>query len=103
MHRCDPDSSQPGHPAELLFELIVRETNPTQLSSAIAKLPAKEKVILALLYFEELTVPDVAAILGVGVASVEASRKRAVQMLKRLLNAAEESIYPGVEVCSALY
>ncbi len=63
------------------------------LARVIAELPHKEQQVLALYYFEELTMKEVGAVLGIGESRVSQIHSLAVvrlrSRLEELLNARE--------------
>ena len=55
------------------------------LARVIAELPAKEQQVLALYYFEELTMKEVGAVLGIGESRVSQIHSLAVVRLRSRL------------------
>jgi RNA polymerase sigma factor for flagellar operon FliA len=74
----DPDSVKP---AEALDEAEVRET----LAGAIARLPEREKIVVTLYYYEELTLREIGEVLGVTESRVSQLHTKAVLRLKSSL------------------
>jgi RNA polymerase sigma factor for flagellar operon FliA len=78
----DPDSIRP---ADALDETELRET----LADAIARLPEREKVVITLYYYEELTLREIGEVLGVTESRISQLHTKAVLRLKsRLAGAA---------------
>jgi RNA polymerase sigma factor for flagellar operon FliA len=74
----DPDSIRP---AEALDEAEVRET----LADAISRLPEREKLVVTLYYYEELTLREIGEVLGVTESRVSQLHTKAVLRLKSRL------------------
>jgi RNA polymerase sigma factor for flagellar operon FliA len=70
----DPDSIKP---ADALDEAEVRET----LADAIARLPEREKIVITLFYYEELTLREIGEVLGVTESRVSQLHTKAVLRL----------------------
>ena len=66
--------------------LCLRSEMKQQLASAIAELPEKERQVLALYYYEELTMREVGAVLGVGESRVSQIHSMAVLRLRARLS-----------------
>ena len=78
------DTSGP-RPADVLDEAELRET----LADAIARLPEREKLVVTLYYYEELTLREIGEVLGVTESRVSQLHTKAVLRLKaRLAGAA---------------
>jgi len=78
------DTSGP-RPAEALDETELREA----LADAIARLPEREKLVVTLYYYEELTLREIGEVLGVTESRVSQLHTKAVLRLKaRLAGAA---------------
>jgi RNA polymerase sigma factor FliA len=81
------DTSGP-RPAEALDETELREA----LADAIARLPEREKLVVTLYYYEELTLREIGEVLGVTESRVSQLHTKAVLRLKaRLAGAATRS------------
>jgi RNA polymerase sigma factor for flagellar operon FliA len=81
------DTSGP-RPAEALDETELREA----LADAIARLPEREKLVVTLYYYEELTLREIGEVLGVTESRVSQLHTKAVLRLKaRLAGAASRS------------
>jgi RNA polymerase sigma factor for flagellar operon FliA len=74
----DPDTIKP---AEALDEAEVRET----LADAISRLPEREKLVITLYYYEELTLREIGEVLGVTESRVSQLHTKAVLRLKSRL------------------
>jgi RNA polymerase sigma factor FliA len=68
-------------PAEALDEAEVRET----LADAISRLPEREKIVITLYYYEELTLREIGEVLGVTESRVSQLHTKAVLRLKSRL------------------
>jgi RNA polymerase sigma factor for flagellar operon FliA len=77
------DTSGPK-PAEALDETELRET----LADAIARLPEREKLVVTLYYYEELTLREIGEVLGVTESRVSQLHTKAVLRLKSRLSGA---------------
>jgi RNA polymerase sigma factor for flagellar operon FliA len=75
----------PNAPDEDPFFLCLRSEMKQLLSQAIAELPERERQLLALYYFEELTMKEVGAVLGVGEARVSQIHSAALTFLRSRL------------------
>jgi RNA polymerase sigma factor for flagellar operon FliA len=71
------DTSGPP-PSEALDETEVRET----LADAIARLPEREKIVITLYYYEELTLREIGEVLGVTESRVSQLPTKAVLRLR---------------------
>ncbi len=74
------ESSEEG-PEEVVIKKDLRE----RLLRAIESLEYREKLVLQLLYYEELPLKEVAGILGVSMARVSQIKAEAIEKLKRFL------------------
>lgn len=72
----------PNAPDEDPFFLCLRSEMKQMLSQAIGELPERERQLLALYYFEELTMKEVGAVLGVGEARVSQIHSAALTFLR---------------------
>jgi RNA polymerase sigma factor for flagellar operon FliA len=77
------DTSGP-QPSEALDETEVRET----LADAIARLPEREKIVITLYYYEELTLREIGEVLGVTESRVSQLHTKAVLRLRSRLQGA---------------
>jgi RNA polymerase sigma factor FliA len=79
------DTAEP-HPAAALDETETREA----LADAISRLPEREKLVVTLYYYEELTLREIGEVLGVTESRVSQLHTKAILRLKaRLAGAAE--------------
>ena len=67
------------------FELYCRAEQKEQLASAVAALSEREQLILSLYYVEELTMKEVAEVVGVALSRVSQIHYAALTKLKRTL------------------
>lgn len=74
----DPRSPDPQ-------ELLERREIEQLLTQAIERLPARERLVLALYYHEELTMKEVGRVLGVNESRVSQIHSKAVETLRRRL------------------
>ncbi len=74
------DTSGP-RPAEALDEVEMREV----LADAIARLPEREKLVITLYYYEELTLREIGEVLGVTESRVSQLHTKAILRLKSRL------------------
>ena len=74
----DPDSIRP---AEALDETELREI----LGDAIARLPEREKLVITLYYYEELTLREIGEVLGVTESRISQLHTKAILRLKARL------------------
>jgi RNA polymerase sigma factor for flagellar operon FliA len=79
---CD---SVPHDPQETPLFLCLRGEMKQQLARAIAELPEKERQVLVLYYFQELTMKEVGAVLGVGESRVSQIHSTAVVRLRAVV------------------
>src|SRR5271163_3613078 len=75
----------PNAPEDTPFFRCMRSEMKQLLSRVIAELPEKEQQVLALYYFEELTMKEVGAILGIGESRVSQIHSLAVVRLRSRL------------------
>ena len=80
-HREDLETGEERSPER---ELLVKEEK-AQVRAAIAELPDREQQVLALCYYEEMTLQQVATILGVTESRISQIRKQALGRLSRVL------------------
>src|SRR5271167_1854968 len=82
----------PNAPEDTPFFRCMRSAMKEFLARAVADLPEKEQQVLALYYFEELTMKEVGAVLGIGESRVSQIHSLAVVRLRSRL---EEMISAG--------
>ncbi|MEJ7554027.1 MAG: sigma-70 family RNA polymerase sigma factor, partial [Aquificaceae bacterium] len=88
---------QEGRSYEELFEsteegpeeAVIRKDLREKLLKAIEGLDYREKLVLQLLYYEELPLKEVAGLLGVSMARVSQIKANAIEKLKRFLASVE--------------
>lgn len=73
---------QPNGPEEDPFYLCLQSEMKELLARAIGELPQKERQVLALYYFEELTMKEVGSVLGVGESRVSQIHSAALVRLR---------------------
>lgn len=76
----------PSAPEETPFFRCMRSEMKGLLERAVSDLPEKEKQVLALYYFEELTMKEVGAVLGIGESRVSQIHSLAVVRLRSRLD-----------------
>lgn len=84
----DLSESLPGAPDENPFSVCLRSETRQLLTAAIAELPDKERQVLSLYYYDELTMKEVGAVLGVGESRVSQIHSLAMVRLRARLNSA---------------
>jgi RNA polymerase sigma factor for flagellar operon FliA len=84
----DLSESLPGAPDENPFSACLRSETRQLLMAAIAELPEKERQVLSLYYYDELTMKEVGAVLGVGESRVSQIHSLAMVRLRARLNSA---------------
>lgn len=85
---------QEGRSYEELFEsdtenpeeVVIKKDLREKLLEAVEKLEYKEKLVLQLIYYEELPLKEVSKLLGVSMARVSQIKKEAIQKLKRYIS-----------------
>ena len=90
----------PDDPEETPLLLCLRSEMRQLLAHAIAELPEKERQVLALYYFEELTMKEVGGVLGVGESRVSQIHSMAVIRLRARLSELSSACQPLPE-CAA--
>ena len=76
----DPESIKP---ADALDETEMREA----LAEAISRLPEREKLVVTLYYYEELTLREIGEVLGVTESRVSQLHTKAILRLRRAFTA----------------
>jgi RNA polymerase sigma factor for flagellar operon FliA len=76
----------PSKPEETPFFLCLRSETKHLLEQAISELPEKEQRVLALYYYEELTMKEVGVALGIGESRVSQIHSLAMVRLRARLN-----------------
>ena len=75
----------PNPPEETPFYVCLRTEMKQLLAQVIGELPEKERQVLALYYYEELTMKEVGAVLGIGESRVSQIHSMAVVRLRARL------------------
>jgi len=76
----------PGAPEETPFFACLRAETKHLLAEAISELPEKERKVLSLYYYEELTMKEVGVALGIGESRVSQIHSLAMVRLRARLN-----------------
>jgi RNA polymerase sigma factor FliA len=76
----------PGAPEDTPFFACLRSETREVLEKAIGELPEKEQKVLALYYYEELTMKEVGAVMGIGESRVSQIHSLAMVRLRARLN-----------------
>jgi len=74
--------SAPSPNAENPFEMLANSEQKAHLAAAIAKLPEREQLLLSLYYREELTMKEIAEVMGVVVSRVSQMHTAIMKKLK---------------------
>ena len=82
----DLSASVPSRPEDTPFSQCLRAEMKELLGQAIAELPEKEQRVLSLYYFEELTMKEVGAVLGIGESRVSQIHSLAMVRLRARLS-----------------
>jgi RNA polymerase sigma factor for flagellar operon FliA len=88
----------PGAPEDTPFFRCLRSEMKDLLAKVIGELPEKEQQVLSLYYFEELTMKEVGAVLGIGESRVSQIHSLAVVRLRARL---EELMNTGGKLARA--
>jgi RNA polymerase sigma factor for flagellar operon FliA len=86
----------PSKPEETPFFQCLRSEMKHLLAEAIGELPEKEQRVLALYYYEELTMKEVGAVLGIGESRVSQIHSLAMVRLRARLNFLNVTAATGV-------
>ena len=70
-------------------DAITREQEAAILRDALLRLPERQRTVLALYYFEELTLLEIATVLGRTESRVSQIRKQALATLRDALRASD--------------
>jgi RNA polymerase sigma factor for flagellar operon FliA len=82
----DLAASVPSNPEETPFAQCLQGEMRELLARAVAELPEKEQRVLSLYYFEELTMKEVGAVLGIGESRVSQIHSLAMVRLRARLS-----------------
>jgi RNA polymerase sigma factor for flagellar operon FliA len=77
------------------FDLCLKEEMRGHLAEAISKLTEREQLILSLYYREELTMKEIAKVVGVALSRVSQIREAAVTKLRKALAHVQDRPQPG--------
>ena len=77
-----PGSSVDGEPAD---RAVVERDEQARVLAAVEQLPRRQREIVVLRFYEDLTVPEVAHLLGISPGAVSSSAARAMITLKNSL------------------
>jgi len=92
----------PNDPEDTPLLVCMRSEMKELLTQAIAELPEKERQVLSLYYFEELTMKEVGAVLGVGESRVSQIHSMAVIRLRaRLAELGQLQTQPAASAAAA--
>jgi RNA polymerase sigma factor for flagellar operon FliA len=83
------EDTQGPNPQSALDEAEVKET----IAEALARLPEREKLVVTLYYYEELTLREIGEVLGVTESRVSQLHTKAILRLKARLGAAAEHAF----------
>ena len=72
-----------GHPDPA--EILAAKTDSKSIRDAVAQLPEHYRVVTVFRYFEDMSVPEIAAILGVPEGTVKFRLHKAKNMMRRKL------------------
>lgn len=75
-------NTQSESPEKHMHEQFVKAT----LADVISRLPEKEKIVISLFYFEELSLTQIAEILGLSTSRISQLHSKAIMRLKGVLN-----------------
>lgn len=82
--------SAPASGRENPFELCAESERSEQLEAAISNLPEREQMILSLYYREELTMKEIAEVLGIAVSRVSQLHAAAIVKLRQAVRHLDE-------------
>jgi RNA polymerase sigma factor FliA len=91
----------PNAPEDTPFFRCMRSEMKELLARAVADLPEKEQQVLALYYFEELTMKEVGAVLGIGESRVSQIHSLAVVRLRARLGELMSTAKPAARAAQA--
>src|SRR5215813_5923054 len=93
----------PDQPEETPLVMCLRSEMKGLLTKAIADLPEKEQQVLALYYYEELTMKEVGSVLGVGESRVSQIHSMALVRLRaRMSELTQATSQPGQRAAGAV-
>ena len=95
-----------GHPGPGLAQLVYETPSPlqmveaqdlrTHLAAAIDQLPEREKVVLSLYYYEELTMQEIGEVLDVTLSRISQMHTKAIIHLRAALQHLTHGAYPAM-------
>lgn len=85
--RHRPDPAAPGAPAD---EPVLQQERRSRVLDALAALPTRQREVLVLRYYVELSEKDIASTLGISRGAVKSHASRAAVALRRSLSAEED-------------
>src|SRR6266404_807606 len=91
----------PSKPEETPFFQCLRSETKHLLENAISELPEKEQRVLALYYYDELTMKEVGVALGIGESRVSQIHSLAMVRLRARLNSLNLTTAPGARAKAA--
>ena len=91
----------PNAPEDTPFFRCMRSEMKELLAKAVADLPEKEQQVLSLYYFEELTMKEVGAVLGIGESRVSQINSLAVVRLRARLDEMMTATKPAARAAQA--
>ncbi len=91
----------PNAPEDTPFFRCMRSEMKELLARAVADLPEKEQQVLALYYFEELTMKEVGAVLGIGESRVSQIHSLAVVRLRARMAELTSTAKPAARAAQA--
>jgi RNA polymerase sigma factor FliA len=91
----------PNAPEDTPFFRCMRSEMKELLAKVVGELPEKEQQVLSLYYFEELTMKEVGAVLGIGESRVSQIHSLAVVRLRTRLEELMKVTKPGAKVARA--
>lgn len=87
-----PDAQLVAASADDIEERLTREQEMLQLRRSLGELPAQERDVLTLYYFEELKLHEIAALLGVSESRISQIRGKAITRLRSQLGALRSDV-----------
>ena len=91
----------PSRTEETPFFACLRAEQKQLLAEAIAELPEKERKVLSLYYYDELTMKEVGEVLGIGESRVSQIHSLAMMRLRSRLGSAQASSESGARADAA--
>jgi len=85
------------------FDLCLEGERKAHLAQAIAQLSEREQLILSLYYREELTMKEIAKVVGVNLSRVSQIRQAIIVKLRAALDHLEDHAVPSVANQGAYY